>query len=107
MNDPNWWLDVVGVSKGTALAAFLGALFSFRLLDKTIPVASRLVMVACGFAASIYLTPAVVDWFSFKPSMTGAVGFALGLFSMSLIDALAAAIKSGQLLAAVKGRLGL
>lgn len=107
MNDPNWWLDMMGVSRGTALAAFFGALFSFRLLDKSIALPSRLVMVACGFAASIYFTPGVVEWFGFKSGMVGAVGFALGLFSMSLIDALASAIKSGQLFAAVKGRLGL
>ncbi len=106
MNDPNWFIEYGDRVKDIA-PAFFGALFSFGWMDKTTPLASRWFMVGVGFAAAVYGTPAAVEWFSFKPAMTGMVGFALGLFSMSLIDAIFTTIKSGKLFDAVRARLGL
>ena len=109
MADPNMpsLFTELGTTRVNFLAALIGSLMSLRWIDNSLPIATRWLMVLGGFAGSVFGTPWAMDAFSFPASAAPALSFVLAMFVMTLADAVATYIKSGELVAAVKARLGL
>ena len=102
--------EPLGVKPATALAAAIGAMISLRYLDELGP-RKRVTAVCCGFFASVYITPVLVNslhaYFEWQWVLTqqGESGFAflVGLAGLALMGALLKFIKV-DLVEVIKGR---
>lgn len=76
----------IGVKKGVALAALIGALVA-TLIGPKREWRERAVTFVVGFSAAVYLTHPVVSYFELKAAdYEGGVGFMLGCFAMTIAD---------------------
>ena len=107
MGELNLFLDKIGTSAGALIASFLGAVLSLKWVDKSLGYPERFTMLAGGFLTATFSAPLVVSSLNLNPGVSGGVAFFLGLFSMSLIDAVFQQIRNGELMKAIKARLGL
>lgn len=62
--------------------------------------------VCSGVAIGYYITPLVLDLYSIRTELTGAVGFLLGAFGGGIMTAIYKAIGNLDLLELVKNRIG-
>lgn len=67
---------------------------------------AKTVFVIAGTASAFFLTDLVTDYFGLPVDKSGGVGFLLGAFSGSLMDAAVKAVKSIDLVAILKTRFG-
>lgn len=107
MSEPSLFEDVDKVSM---MASLVGSLVSLKWVDPKLPILTRLAMVAGGFATSFFVTPAVAEWLVLKGGVVSALAFGLGIFGMSVIDAVGVWIsggKIGEILDRAKGKVGL
>lgn len=105
--DANQILEGTGLTKGTLLASFFGALLSLRWIDKALGWGAKVTMLGGGFCTAAYGTPVVVKVMEIGESVQFGMAFFMGLFGISLIDAVYAQIKDGTLLTAIRARFGL
>lgn len=76
----------IGVKKGVALAAFIGALIA-TLIGPKRQWRERAIAFVVGFFAAVYLTHPTVSYFELKAAdYEGGVGFMLGCFAMTISD---------------------
>lgn len=109
MSDPNLF-DSVGLDKVSLAGSFFGALISLKWVDASLPRTTRLLMVIGGFLVSVFVTPALVEWFGLTGRVVGGLAFMLGIVGMSFVDAVAIWVKSGkigEMLDRAKGKAGL
>ena len=92
---------------GILIASFLGSLLSLKWIDPGRTWPAKMAMVFGGFVISVYVTPILTSWLSASDKLDRGYSFALGLFGMSLVDAVYGQIKSGALTAAIKQKLGI
>lgn len=91
---------------GLGVAALIGALVGVFAQKEMSTWRQRAVFVASGVAIGYYITPLVLDLYSIKTELTGAVGFLLGAFGGGIMAALYKAIGNLDLLEYIKSRLG-
>ena len=97
-------LNAIGTSLPVATGGFIGALLSMRFLGPSASILFRMVMVVCGFSASVILTPLAVYLLGIHEiNVMSGVAFILGLYGMSLVSEGNELIKSGALRETING----
>lgn len=91
---------------GLVAAAIVGALVGVFAQKEIITWQQRLIFVISGLAIGYYVTPLVLDLYSIKPELTGAVGFLLGAFGGGIMAAVFKAIGNLDLVELLKNRIG-
>lgn len=104
--EPSQLADALGIKLGTMTAAALGALLSLRWVDASRTWPQKSTMVLGGFCGATFGTPLAMELLGLHGNIEHGIAFFLGLFSMSLADALYGQIKSGALLDLIRGRPG-
>lgn len=89
-----------------ALAGLVGAIVSIPFHDELSTLKGKLFFVFTGISCAYFLTPFALSHYSIDPALSGGVGFLLGAFGGSLLAAVVRAIKSADLVAFVKAKLG-
>lgn len=103
------WLQVQEfiTSLKWAIAGLFGAMIVSRFhKDELKSKTDYFVFVASGAAIAHFLTGAVTSYLAFASDSAGAVGFLLGAFGGSLMQAVVRAIKGADLWALIKARFG-
>ena len=95
-------LAALGLTKGSVIGGFLGALISLKFIEG-LNFWQRLTTVFAEMIVAAYSTPIAVELLELKPSTEGGVAFLIGLFGMSLVSAVIAAMPG--IVEAVKGRI--
>ena len=90
---------------GLIAAALVGALVGVFAQKDMVTWKQRLVFICSGLAIGYYVTPLVLDLYSIKPELTGAVGFLLGAFGGGIMAAIHKAIGNMDLFQLVKDRI--
>ena len=90
---------------GLIAAALVGALVGVFAQRDMVTWQQRLVFVCSGVAIGYYITPLVLDLYSIKTELTGAVGFLLGAFGGGIMAAIYKAIGNLDLLEFIKSRI--
>lgn len=82
------FLAGLGISKASAIAGAIGAALA-AMRAKGITALQRWLMFTVGFFAAIYVPKLVIAWFELPndPSFHAGVGFVLGYFGPSILDA--------------------
>lgn len=91
---------------GLGAAALVGALVGVFAQKEMATWRQRVVFVLSGLAIGYYVTPLVLDLYSIKMELTGAVGFLLGAFGGGIMAAIYKAIGNLDLIDLIKNRLG-
>lgn len=91
---------------GLIAAALVGAIVGVFAQKEIVTWRQRMVFVLSGLAIGYYITPLVVDLYSIKPALTGAVGFLIGAFGGGIMTAVFKAIGNLDLLELLKNRIG-
>lgn len=91
---------------GLGVAALIGALVGVFAQKDLSTWKQRTVFVSSGVAIGYYITPLVLDLYSIKPELTGAVGFLLGAFGGGIMAAAFKALGNLDILEMVKNRIG-
>lgn len=99
-------LEKIFEDLGLGVAALIGALVGVFAQKEMSTWRQRAVFVVSGVAIGYYITPLVLDLYSIKTELTGAVGFLLGAFGGGIMAALYKAIGNLDLLEYIKSRLG-
>ena len=99
-------LEKIFVDLGLGIAAFIGALVGVFAQKEVATWRQGLVFVLSGLAIGYYVTPLVLDLYSIKTELTGAVGFLLGAFGGAIAAAVFKALGNLDLLELVKNRIG-
>lgn len=102
--DINQIADGLGITKGTLLASFLGAVLSLRWIDKSLSALIKWVMVVGGFLSANYGAPLLAGVLGMTGGTAG-LAFFLGLFGMSLIDAVYSLFRDGTIAAYLRRRI--
>ncbi len=90
-----------------AIAGLFGAVISARFhKDELVTRVDFFTFVISGVLIAHYLTALVVQYWEMKPETAGGIGFLLGAFGGSLIQAALRTIRSGELWALIRKRLG-
>lgn len=90
-------LAVLGLKKTALIAGVVGGVVSLRFFDN-LTTGGKLTTALCGAAAANFLTGPAIAFFQLPPpDYEGGIGFAIGLFSMSLAAATMKAIKDVDL----------
>ncbi|WP_441228001.1 hypothetical protein AB7813_08320 [Tardiphaga sp. 20_F10_N6_6] len=90
-----------------AFAGCVGAMIVSRFhRDELQSKADYFVFVASGAAIAHFLTAGVVEWLTFGPNSAGAIGFLLGAFGGSLMQAVGRSIKNADLWELIRRRFG-
>lgn len=101
-------LDALGIDRTIVGGSFIGAVLSLRFMDVAKPFLGRLFLASGGLAAALFGTPLVVAMMELKSHYASSgLSFFLGLYGMSLIDAIYQQIASGALINALKSKIGL
>ncbi|QOE32793.1 holin class III [Achromobacter phage Mano] len=103
------WQDIQELLQSLkwAFAGLIGAMIVSRFhKDELTSKTDYFVFVASGAAIAHFLTGAVAAWFGFDASSAGAIGFLLGAFGGSLMQAVVRSIKAADLWGLVKARFG-
>jgi hypothetical protein len=81
-------LASLGISKASALAGAVGATLA-ALRAKGITALQRWILFTVGFFCAVYVPKLVIAWFNLPndPSFHAGVGFVLGYFGPSILDA--------------------
>jgi predicted MFS family arabinose efflux permease len=82
-----------------AIIGAIGAVLSLRFHPEIQGRKQVLLFIATGACIAHFATGLAADYFSIQPARAGAVGFLLGIFGASLVDAAVRAIKAADLLA--------
>lgn len=98
--------DFVGDAR-LAMAGIIGAIAAAPLHSDVKGWKAKTVFVLGGLGASYFLTGIVADYFHVEPDKAGGIGFLLGAFSGSLLDAGTKAIRATDLGALLRARLGI
>jgi len=99
-------LEKIFVDLGLGIAAFIGALVGVFAQKEVATWRQGIVFVLSGLAIGYYVTPLVLDLYSIKTELTGAVGFLLGAFGGAIAAAVFKALGNLDLLELVKNRIG-
>lgn len=99
-------LEQMFSSMELAIVGAIGAFLSLRTHPEVQGRNQVLLFIATGAAIAYFGTDLVADWFSIAPKRAGAVGFFLGIFGASLIEAVARAIKAADLWELISNRFG-
>ena len=99
-------LEKIFEDLGLGVAALVGALVGVFAQKEMSTWRQRAVFVVSGVAIGYYITPLVLDLYSIKTELTGAVGFLLGAFGGGIMAALYKAIGNLDLLEYIKSRIG-
>ena len=91
---------------GLIAAAVVGALVGVFAQKEIITWQQRLIFVASGLAIGYYVTPLVLDLYSIRTELTGAVGFLLGAFGGGIMSAMFKTLGNLDLAEIIKSRLG-
>ncbi|MNJ55117.1 hypothetical protein D3C77_505910 [compost metagenome] len=91
---------------GLIAAAFIGAMVGVFAQKDIATRKQMLVFVCSGVAIGYYVTPLVLDLYSIRTELTGAVGFLLGAFGGGIMAAIYKTIGNLDLLELVKNRIG-
>ena len=100
-------LEQISASTGTILASFLGAVLSLKWMDNSLSTSAKVTMVVGGFLSACFGTPMLISVMALSDHVSSGMAFFLGLFGMSLIDAVFAQIKDGRLIEGIKAKFGL
>ena len=83
----------LGVKKAALIAGFIGAALSAAMGPKRTRI-ERTFTFLCGFGFAIYLTAPLIQFFKLEAgAYEGGIGFVLGLFGMTISDAIYKFIK--------------
>lgn len=85
----------------------VGAFLSLRFHPEVQGRQQVLIFVILGGAIAYFGTDLVAEYFSINSKRAGAIGFFLGVFGASLMDAIMKAIKSADVVAIIKTKLGI
>lgn len=99
-------LEKIFEDLGLGVAALFGALVGVFAQKELSTWRQRTVFVCSGVAIGYYITPLVLDLYSIRTELTGAVGFLLGAFGGGIMTAIYKAIGNLDLLELVKNRIG-
>lgn len=78
----------LGIKKSSVIApAAVGALVA-AIRASHLKVWQRVVTFLCGFGMATYLTHPVLAWFKWEDGFEHGVAFVLGLFGMTIVEAL-------------------
>jgi len=83
-------------SKGVLLWGLIGACLSMYFAQPGMHWLTRLVYCSGGAACAYVGAPALAEYFTLSEAATGAVGFVLGVFGMSLLAALQTIIRESK-----------
>jgi len=83
-------------SKGVVLWGLIGALLSMYFAQPGMHWLTRAVYCAGGAACAYAGAPALAEYFTLSEAATGAVGFVLGVFGMSLLAALQTVLRESK-----------
>lgn len=89
-----------------AAAGIMGAIAAAPFHSEVRGWKAKTVFVVAGTASAFFLTDLVSDYFGIPTDKSGGVGFLLGAFSGSLIDAAIKAVNSVDVVAILKSRFG-
>lgn len=90
-----------------SVAGFFGALISARFhKDEIQNRADYIMFLVSGVLIAHYTTGMVAKYLEFGPETAGGVGFLLGAFGGSLLQAVVRAIRAADLWAIIKERFG-
>lgn len=98
-------INMVFDDLGLIAAGLVGALVGVFAQKEIITWRQRLVFVCSGLAIGYYVTPLIIDLYSIKEGLTGAVGFLLGAFGGGIMTAAFKAIGNLDLLEILKSRI--
>lgn len=99
------FLAGLGIKKAALIAGIIGGWLSLRFFEG-LTRSGKWMTVVGGAAAANYLTAPIIAYFNLGPgSYEGGVGFAVGLFGMSLAAALIQFLRD-DLPAIIRGRFG-
>lgn len=84
------FLDSLGINEAAAVAGSFGAALAAARMQ-AVAMATRLLYFGIGLACALWAPPLIVRVFALpaEPSTYSALGFALGYFGLSLMDAIA------------------
>jgi hypothetical protein len=83
-------------SKAVLLWGLIGAMLSMYFAQPGMRFVVRAVYCAGGTACAYVGAPALAEYFTLSEAATGAVGFVLGVFGMSLLAALQTIIRESK-----------
>lgn len=98
-------INMVFDDLGLIAAALIGALVGVFAQKDIATRKQMVVFVLSGLAIGYYVTPLVLDLYSIKPELTGAVGFLLGAFGGGIMAAVYKAIGNLDLVELIKNRI--
>lgn len=81
------WLASMGISKVSALFAFIGAALAAARKSEQSKV-ERVVNFVTGFGFALVMPGLIIKWFKLDadPTYFGALGFVFGYFGMAVMD---------------------
>lgn len=90
---------------GLGVAALIGALVGVFAQKEIATWKQAVVFILSGLAIGYYVTPLVLDLYSIKSELTGAVGFLLGAFGGAIAAAIFKALGNLDLVELIKNRI--
>ena len=88
---------VLGTKKLILIAGLVGSIISLRFISEVTTWWSRTTLVICGTFITSYATPALSEWLTVSERVETGMGFVIGLFGMSMVAAIMAALKEAKL----------
>lgn len=89
-----------------AIIGAIGSAIALRFHPEVQGKKQAIIFIITGACIAHFCTGLVADYLSIQPSRAGAVGFIIGLFGASLIDAIGRAIKNADLWAFITSKWG-
>lgn len=99
------FLASLGIKKAALVAGFVGGLISLRFFDG-LTSSQKFATAVSGAASANYLTDPTIAHFALTVGYEGGIGFAIGLFGMSVAAALVRLVKDTDWAGVLKGRFG-
>lgn len=91
----------LGVKKAGLIAGFIGAVISLKFLTEIQTWPARIFMAFCGTMCAAYATPGIADYFKWSERVESALAFAVGLFGMTLANAVMGALREMKIAEAI------
>ncbi len=87
-------------------AAALGSVVSLPFHKDIDSLPKRAFAIAASSTGANYITPLAIDHFHISPMHSGAVAFLIGLFGLSMVQAVIRGLSNADLWALIRQRFG-
>lgn len=91
---------------GALAAAAIGAIASLPFHKEIDTLPKRAFAVAVSAAGANYIAPLAIEYFHITPTQSGGIAFLIGLFGLSMVQAVMKAISNADLWALIRSRFG-